>query len=154
MKKAILQALATQITEEVSILEAAALAAAKAAVHEESRAEDQHDTRSIEASYLAAGHAKRVEDLKRTLLILEQYVPREAHGSVIPGALVEAEQAGKKAYYFLCPFTGGQKVVVDQMTVTILSPTSALGERLMGTGVGDEVEVGRPPKTYTITEIR
>jgi hypothetical protein len=54
-----------QVSSEIAALTASARAAHQAATHEESKAEDRHDTFAIEASYLAAGQSARVMELEK-----------------------------------------------------------------------------------------
>jgi hypothetical protein len=55
-----MEALREKVRQELQAVEEAALASHHAATHEESRSEDKHDTRSIEAGYLAGAQAQRV----------------------------------------------------------------------------------------------
>ena len=58
-KQAIIDRLVEKLQSEAEALVRAAQAAHEAATHEESRAEDHHDTRGLEASYLAGAQAQR-----------------------------------------------------------------------------------------------
>lgn len=153
MKEKILSALVAQLQAEVKHLEDTALKAAEAATHEESRAEDQHDTRGIEASYLAAEYAKRVEDLRRTIHALAAFHPRpfQSSDAIAVGALVTGKSGEQMAHWLLCPWAGGHKVEISSTTVQILSTQSALGMDLLDKSEGDEVRAGL--KNWVITKI-
>src|SRR5690554_8181441 len=66
----------------------------RGAVHEESRPENDKDTRGLEASYLARGQAQRVADLEDERRRIEAFKPRSfAEGDPIAlSALVELER--------------------------------------------------------------
>ena len=58
-KRDLLNLFANKIAEDLLVMTKAALAAHEAATHSESKAEDQYDTRGLEASYLAGAQSKR-----------------------------------------------------------------------------------------------
>src|SRR5581483_11142644 len=58
-KRRLVETVQQHLAEELATLMQAAKAAHEAATHEESKAEDQHDTRGLEASYLAGSGAAR-----------------------------------------------------------------------------------------------
>ncbi|NBU22139.1 hypothetical protein EBS43_12140, partial [bacterium] len=58
-KSQILASIVQKLNHELQTIELSAQAALEAATHEESKAEDQHDTRGLEASYLARAQASR-----------------------------------------------------------------------------------------------
>lgn len=156
MKQKILAELLAQIQKEIAVLQGAAIAAKNDATHEESRAEDQHDTRSVEASYLAAGHAKRMADLESLLKVFTNFPLKKfkATDRVDVSALIELEHGGNSQLYFLCPTGGGYKLEVEGKTVNIITEESLLGEELLDRRVGDEVEIHAGKKrVYKIKSI-
>lgn len=133
-----------------------ARAAHQAATHEESRAEDRHDTFAIEASYLAAGQAVRVQELKNTLLELEGYLTHSPSGDqVAPGCLVTYQSEDGKHQVLMTRLGGGAKANVQGSPFQILSSTSPLGKELLGLRAGEEVEVEvrGTPKPFKILAI-
>src|SRR4051812_3963394 len=58
-----------RLMAERESLVSAARAAHEAATHAESKPEDQYDTRGLEASYLAAAQARRVEEIDRAIQV-------------------------------------------------------------------------------------
>ncbi len=136
------------------------------ATHEETRAEDPKDTRATEASYLARGLAARVEQLRGDLSRLRALDLRDfAAGSPIGlGALVrvdeeheEDEEAGRPGgsmTYFLLPAGGGESIVFLGTEVRVLSPSSPLGRKLLGVGVGDEFEIDLPRGRTTLCVVK
>lgn len=126
-----------------------AAAAKDAATHEESRAEDKHDTRATEAGYLAGAQAARVAELRRVLTVLRMFPLRDLapEAQIAPGALVELETNGARALYFLIPQVGGISVRVADRPVQVISPQSPLGDALLGRRRGEVIEVEMGPKT-------
>src|SRR3954467_14708012 len=104
-KKALLRDLESQAATALGVLRQAALAAHEAATHSESKAEDQYDTRGLEASYLAGAQSKRAAQWEEVLSIF-RHIDLKDFGPATPiasTAIVELESDEKKSYYFLMP---------------------------------------------------
>jgi transcription elongation GreA/GreB family factor len=134
-----------KLNQELSTITLAAREAYEAATHEESRSEDKHDTRGLEASYLAAAQAGRAAELKRLIagyrfLPLRQFSSAD---SIEPGALIELELNGKRSCYFLVPQGGGLSVQVGGKQIQVIAVLAPLGNALVGKKVGDCVEIER-----------
>ena len=102
-KRALLDLVVSTLTRELESIAQSAKAAHEAATHEESKAEDAHDTRGLEASYLAAGQMARIDSLKKVIasyqfMKLPDFKPSDPIGV---GALVELTSAGKTLHCFL-----------------------------------------------------
>ena len=149
-----------ELRRELSTLLTAAKAAHEAATHEESRAEDQHDTRGLEASYLAGAQAARAAEIERQLQIF-QAIPRSplpAGSRISAGALVELLSEGRKSYCLLSPSAGGLTLDAGAIRIQVITPQSPLGEALLGSRTGEEVEVELNPnsdatRTYKILTV-
>lgn len=142
-KKEVIAAILEYLAAELANMERAAKAAQEAATHEESRAEDAHDTRAIEAGYLAGAQQARVDELSR-LLLMYKYLPVRELGPddvVCAAALVELEINHTRAFYFIAPQGGGLVTRVQGKPVQVLTPASPMGEALLGKRVGDLVEI-------------
>lgn len=148
-KAELIEKIETELKRELSTLIVAAKSAHEAATHEESRAEDQHDTRGLEASYLAGAQAARAGEIEHQLQIF-QAIPRTplAAGSKISaGALIELQSEGRKAYCLLSPSAGGLTLEAGDLKIQVITPQSPLGEALLGSRAGEEIEVELNPST-------
>ncbi len=117
----------------------------EAATHEENRAESDKDMRSTEMSYIARGQAMRVQALETerahvAAMSLMAFAPTDA---VALSALVSIADARGRRRVFIAPGGGGQRVTVDAETIDIVTPSSPLGEALVGAYAGDELAVQR-----------
>jgi hypothetical protein len=146
-KKKVVDALVLKLQGELDAIEKAARAAHEAATHEESKAEDQHDTRGLEASYLAGAQAQRAQDISQQITIYRM-MPLKGFGekdAIAPGALFELEadeeSGGRSGIYWLAPRGGGGLVQVDGVSVTVLTPQSPMGDAVLGRNLGDWIEV-------------
>ena len=70
-KHAVHQLILEKLSVDLDIAQRAAQTAYETATHEENIAENKYDTLGLEASYLAAGQAKRVEEIKQALALCQ-----------------------------------------------------------------------------------
>ena len=155
-KELIIKGFIEKFRSELSILTQSAKAAHAAATHEESKAEDRHDTFAIEASYLAAGQAVRVADLEKTLEEFEGYLEHPVSlNQVRLGALITYELDQKLHHAFFSKFGGGSKIEIESIPFQVLTLLSPLGEALEGTQANEEVdlELRGSEKTYRIISV-
>lgn len=143
-KTKIVTALSLALNEELAALERVAAMSRDEVGSDETRNEGKYDTRSTEASYLARGLAFRIADLRQVVawFNLCREVPPQAMRQVQAGALLALEGSGEELL-FMAPVGGGQ-VRVGAQTIKIISPSSPLGEALVGLEVGDCAEVETP----------
>lgn len=145
--KALLQA---SVEQALATARIAHHAAVEGATHEEARPENDKDTRGLEQSYLARGHAQRVAELEAGLASLaEMSVHELADGAPIAlGAIVKIDDADHERTFLVAPAGGGMVLPGD---ITVLTPTSPIGRALLGRGVDDECEVGAGAHARTLT---
>lgn len=156
-KKAVVAQIVEYLTEELAGVEKAAKSALDAATHEDNKAENEYDTRAIEAGYLAGAQAKRAEEI-RQLLLMYKFLPLRdltADDVACPAALVELEHNKTRAFYFIAPKGGGLVTRVDGNPVQVITPVSPMGEALLGKRVGDlvEVEMRNQVREYRVISI-
>ncbi len=143
---------------EAETLRQSARQTREGATHEESRPENDKDTRGLEASYLARGQAARVEETeadaaKLHFLSLRSFGPDNPIGL---SALVTVDVDGSEQCYFLVPVAGGRLVEVGGQKVLLLTPASPVGRALLDKREGDEFELrlGGRVREYEILEVR
>lgn len=106
----------------------------------ESKSEGKYDTRSTEENYLADGLAKQALAAAQAAVEIEKLPYRDFSPDepVDLGALVELEFPGcSSEWFFLAPAGGGTEVVHSGVTITVLTPDSPLGGRLLGCRAGE-----------------
>ncbi|MCX7079997.1 MAG: GreA/GreB family elongation factor, partial [Pseudomonas sp.] len=129
------------------------------ATHEENIAENKYDTLGLEASYLAAGQAKRVEEIRQALVLCQNLTLRpydEQQGIQIGTLLGLADDNGNQQWLFLGPDAAGLKVYLVGQLITVITPRSPLGKSLLGKFEGDEVEinVAGTRQQFAVTEAK
>lgn len=143
--------------DKIALLEATK-ATLEAATHEESKPENEYDTRGLEASYLAGAQSKRVAEIEEAYLIcknvqVRNFGPQDPIG---PTAFLELDCDGKKSFVFLMPKVGGMTVKLEGKVIQVVSGHSPLGEALSGLKVGGVavVEKGDIVREYEILAIQ
>jgi transcription elongation GreA/GreB family factor len=156
-KEALESALLHSLEAALSRMQASANETRKGAVHEESRPENDKDTRGLEASYLARGQAQRVAELMREVEAVRRMElrPFTDDDPVAMGALLTLEREdGALRTVFLAPAGGGTRLG-DEPPVHVITPETPLGRVLIGKRLDDEVSlvIGGRRQTFSITAI-
>ncbi len=143
--------LLAQLEAQLVTARAAHAAATEGAISDEARAENDKDTRGLEQSYLARGHAQRVADLETAVTVIAA-MPDKAMQKVAVGALVVVEEDDRERAVLLAAHGGG--LVLDG-DVTVVTPTSPMGRALHGKVADDEceLEAAGARRTLVIVEV-
>ncbi len=157
MKKRLISAFIQQLEQDLASMKSAARATLEAATHEESKPENEYDTRGLEASYLAGAQAKRALEIEEVLSLFKtaSFKDFAAHDKVQATALVEVDLDGKQNLLLLMPKGGGVRLSFEGKSVQIVTPQSSLGEILLGLKVGEtaEFEVGTKVRECEVLSI-
>ncbi|MGE1154257.1 GreA/GreB family elongation factor [Pseudomonas kitaguniensis] len=158
-KHAVHQLVLEKLSVDLDVAQRAAQTAYETATHEENIAENKYDTLGLEASYLAAGQARRVEEIKQALTLchMMQLQAYDDQRGIQVGALLGLEdENGRQQWLFLAPDAAGLKVDVVGQPVTVITPRSPLGKSLLGKFEGDEVQivVAGARQHFTVTEAK
>jgi len=146
-KRELFRAFEVQLSATVNATRLAAAAALDAATNPESKAENQYDTRGLEAGYLAEAQSRRAAELEtllgmfRTLILAAELRAFDATAAIATTALVTVESEGQMFRYVLLPSGGGLSAIVGGLTVQVVTPQSPLGQAIAGKRAGDDVEI-------------
>lgn len=142
MKSQLLERVRAELRSQFERLTKAAQEAHAAATDPGSKAEGKYDTRSLEASYLAVGQARQVEELAESLRIFEGLALPSFHENdeIDAGALVTVDLNGETSCFLLVPTSGGLVIEHDGLEVTLLTPASGLYRSLLEMRVGDTLD--------------
>ena len=153
-KKHLLEQALTKLKENLHLLVKSALEAKEASTHEESKAENEYDTRGLEASYLASGQSKRVEELKQKIYQIENVTLKdytaEKSGIGISALVRVSIDASTERVFFILP-VGGLDLESEGVAVTTLTLESPIGRELYEQSEGYDFSVN--DKEYEILEI-
>ena len=145
MKARLLEQIREELRGQLLRLSKAAQEAHAAATDPGSKAESKYDTRNLEASYLATGQARQVDELATSVRIFDALeLPNFPVGAGIDvGALVEVSLRGNALYFLLAPTAGGLEILHEGQEITVLTPSSELYGKFLGLRAGDTIE--QPP---------
>ena len=143
--------LLAQLEDQLATARAAHAAATEGAISDEARPENDKDTRGLEQSYLARGHAQRVADLETAVAVTAKMTV-EPLAKVAIGALVVVEEDDRERAIYVAPHGGGLVLAGE---VTVVTPTSPMGRALLGKSADDECELvaGGVQRTLVIAEV-
>jgi len=144
MKSALIDTVRKELKASLELLARAAMDAHAAATDPGSKAEGKYDTRSLEASYLAAGQARQVDELAEAVRIFDSFAPPDfgMEDPIEMGALVEVEMCGEIAAVLLVPTAGGIIICDGDLEITLVTPASRIYQKLIGLRVGDSADDG------------
>ncbi|MGE8412525.1 MAG: GreA/GreB family elongation factor [Pseudomonas sp.] len=158
-KQSVYRLVLQQLQDDLDVAVRAAQTAYETATHEENVAENKYDTLGLEASYLAAGQSRRVEEIRQALNLWQNLVLRSDNpqsGIQIGTLLGLEDEDGHEQWLFLGPDGAGLKVQVVGQLVTVITPRSPMGQGLLGKFEDDKVEivVAGTRRQFTVTEVR
>lgn len=156
-KKKLVETISEQLEKDMVVLKEAALATYEAATHEESKPENEYDTRGLEASYLAGAQAKRIAEIEEILVLLKHVNVKDfgPEDKINSTAVVELEHNGKHSFFFILAKGGGVSVNFDGKSIQVITPITPLGEALQDLREGDVavVETGAQVREYEIVKV-
>lgn len=157
-KQQVLQQIIETLKVDLDVATRAAQTAYETATHEENIAENKYDTLGLEASYLAAGQARRVEEIRQSLTLYQKLAPDpyDEQRGIQSGDLITLESAsGQHQHLFLGPDAAGLKIRHAEVLITVITAKAPLGQNLLGKFEGDEVaiSVSGVRQSFEVTEI-
>ncbi len=155
-KKALVSLITNALEQELNQAINAANEAHAAAVDDQSVAETQYDTLAIEASYLAEGQSKRVQELQASINNFQvmKLSDFDENKSIAQSALVQLNK--ERHWFFIAPAAGGFRCQLNKQNITVITPKSPMGGALIGKFQNDDVEVmlGSKQLTDHITQVQ
>lgn len=130
------------------------------ATHEDNKAENQYDTRGLEASYLARGQAERVADLRESLTFFKtiniiNYKENTRIGNCALIEIVNITNAKDTKILLMMPKGGGLALDFEGRSIQVVTASSPLGHALIGKHLGDDISYssGGVVREYEITSV-
>jgi transcription elongation GreA/GreB family factor len=135
------QRILEQLQCDLLIAQRAAQTAYEAATDKANIAENKYDTLGLEASYLAAGQARRLAEIQQALSALQQ-LPTGAfdpqRGIQLGALVLLVDAAEQQRWLLLAPDAAGLKINDGEREIILITPHSPIGQRLLGQAPGDE----------------
>lgn len=166
-KQALLDEVRARLAEQLERLTQAQKNTQAGVVHEDNRAEGDKDMRSTEASYVARGQAARVVELHEEVRLMGLVQSKRFRESdpLAWGALFTLEdEQGHLSHHLLAPGGAGLSIQVSfhtaseppgDLSVTLVSARSPLGQALVGLCAGDLVSLDAETgsREWTLVEV-
>ena len=151
VKAELIKQIILALEESLQSILTAATAAHQTATHEESVAENKYDTFGLEAAYLAEGLSRQVEELSVAIQTYRNACFRDSADGVIRlGSLIRLEtEDGQALDYFLGPAGGGINIPMEDRICKVITPTSPLGQAVIGKEIDDEVSLTLHGRQHT-----
>jgi len=143
-KKALVKLIMSKLEQELNQAINAANEAHAAAVDDQSVAETQYDTLAIEASYLAEGQSRRVNELQ---MAINEYqvlnlLDFNENSAIALTALVQLSNDSQSLHwFFIGPAAGGFRCELSDQQITVITPQSPMGQALLGKYQNDDVDI-------------
>jgi len=158
-KRTLLNAIVERLDVDLDMIRRAAQTAYEAATAEENIAENKYDTLSLEASYLATGQARRMEEIRQARSAYQQLSLRDydaQRGIQVSNLVLLEDQDGRRQWLFLGPEAAGLKIGEGDGLVTVITPRSPLGQQLLGKFEEDELDlaVGNGRQALVIISVK
>ena len=157
LKSELMNQLLEAIDQERNALSLTVHAVVDAATHEQSKPENQYDTRALEASYLAGAQQERLRELTAirqnlAIMLLKNF---DEHTPIASTAVVQLNCDGTVSEYFLLPYAAGYTLKLNGQKISTLSIAAPLGRGLLGKTVGEfiTIEAAGTQKDYEITKV-
>lgn len=156
-KKKIISALLENVKNDLCLAKEAEASASQFKFETDMKQESKYDTRGIEAGYLSDAQAKRVEELKLEMKLIEEipFFHFRDEDEIALGALIEIEVNQQKKNYFLASTSGGTILNIEGIIILVISVFSPLGSSVIGLKCGDtfELETKAGIREYTIRSV-
>jgi len=157
-KKEIHQRFMDQLAAELESITAVAKKTFATATSEEHHAEHKYDTFKLEESFLARGHAKRVEQLTGVLDSLQMLSLKKLRDNspVQLGALVRLKSdIGETRTLLFGSAAGGETIKEGGEEIIIVTAFSPLGQAVLGKMVGDTFtfKMGAATQTFEVLSV-
>lgn len=144
-KVAIVQSIVEALREDFENRQRSSRQTRSAGNDAETKAEGKYDTRSTEENYLADGLARQAFEAAEAAAAYEKLDVRAfaSDEEIDQGALVRVGFADADEWFFLGPAGGGIEVKDDGVTVTVITPESPLGAKLLRNSAGAKISALR-----------
>jgi transcription elongation GreA/GreB family factor len=152
------QRILEQLQHDLLIAQRAAQTAYESATDKANIAENKYDTLGLEASYLAAGQARRLGEIQQALSALQQLPTGDfdpQSGIQLGALLVLADATEQQRWLLLAPDAAGLKINDGEREIMLISQHSPIGQRLLGQAPGDEftLTVGKQLQHFAIVQV-
>jgi len=110
-----------------------------AAIDAPGRNESRYDTSKVELGYLANSLSKKVSEIETIINTLTAFSLPDEISTIRVGSLVTVLNDKNEQTLFLLPVGGGNKLVVDELEIMVMSKTAPLFSAIINHKINDEI---------------
>jgi len=143
-KQTLVTLIINELKQELNQAINAANEAHAAAVDDQSVAETQYDTLAIEASYLAEGQSRRVQELQTAINDYQglNFIDFNENKAIALTALVQlSKDSQNQHWFFIGPAAGGFRCILSDQHITVITPQSPMGLALLDKFQDDDIDI-------------
>jgi hypothetical protein len=154
MKSQLRDQVIQQLESDLTGLKKAAAETHSSSTGDENKAEGKYDTQSIEASYLADAQSAQAKQLEEGLYKLRNLTLTDDPDTATLGSIVilSSDHQESDHQFFLLPAGGGITLEYENFPLTVVTPESPIGKRIIATTIADQLE-DTPIGTVFVSEI-
>lgn len=145
LKSKIQHVLIEYIQKELQLASESLASSRDLLTQDDMRPEGKYDTRRTEVGYLIQAQGKRVEELKRDLEVLSNFIPILTQ-KVEVGSLVQISNLEEEIerLYFICPTLVGVSLEIENQKINVISFQSPLAQECITLSKDDYFEMQSP----------
>lgn len=145
LKSKIQKVLIEYIQKELELASESLASSRDLLTQDDMKPEGKYDTRRTEVGYLIQAQGKRVEELKRDLEVLSNFIPILTQ-KVEVGSLVQITNLEEEIerLYFICPTLVGVSLEIENQKINVISFQSPLAQECITLSKDDYFEMQSP----------
>jgi len=140
MKQKLLEQVIQEMKSDLLGLKKAAAETRALSSGDEMKQEGKYDTRSIEASYLAEAQSGQAQVIEDGIYKLRNLRLENEPDTIILGSIAILSTDGADHQFFILPAGGGILLEYDYLPLTVITPESPIGEKIITKGIADQIE--------------
>jgi len=141
MKDNLKQQVIIKLESDLAGLKKAAAETRSVSSDDENKQEGKYDTRSIEASYLAEAQAEQATQIEESIFKLQNLIiPEEPDTAILGSIVILTDAEDNDLQFFLLPSGGGVSLEYEDQPLTVITPESPIGEKIITKALLDHIE--------------
>jgi len=141
MKEKLKDQVILQLQTDLTSLKKAAAETHSVSTDAENKQESKYDTRGIEASYLADAQAEQATFIEEGIFKLQNLsLPDEPDSAILGSIVILTDEEDNDLQFFLLPAGGGISLEYEDLPLTVITPESPIGEKIITKSLLDHIE--------------
>ncbi len=153
MKNKLKEQVILQLEKDLASLKKAAAETHSVSTGDENKQEGKYDTRGIEASYLADAQAEQAKLIEEGIFKIQNLtLPDEPETAILGSIIILTDDNDNDHQFLILPAGGGIELEYEDQPLTVLTPESPVGKKIIHKALLDKIE-DTPIGTVYLSEI-